>query len=117
MSKLYTKHLYLWKEYFEINGLRNQRNSSHCETVSLRKILHVWGFYAHARIIMIRQYYFRDNPSNAFPLHSLCTKKNRNSKMGVLGTVRQVVFVVDTSSALSGIFNMLLTDYVVPCIE
>ena len=117
MSKLYTKHLYLWKEYFEINGLRNQRIHHIAKLFHCARFLHVWGFYAHARIIIIRQYYFRDNPSNAFPLHSLCTKKNRNSKMGVLGTVRQVVFVVDTSSALSGIFNMLLTDYVVPCIE
>ena len=37
--------------------------------------------------------------------------------MGVLGSIKEVVFVVDTSSALSGIFNMLLTNYIVPCIE
>lgn len=37
--------------------------------------------------------------------------------MGVLESVKQVVFIVDTSSALSGIFNMLLTNYIVPCVE
>lgn len=40
--------------------------------------------------------------------------------MGVLGANskrRQVIFVVDASTALSGIFRHLLTDYIVPCIE
>lgn len=40
--------------------------------------------------------------------------------MVVLGNssrIRRAVFIVDASSALSGIFNLLLTEYVVPCIE
>lgn len=40
--------------------------------------------------------------------------------MVVLGNssrLRRAVFIVDASSALSGIFNLLLTEYVVPCIE
>ena len=38
-------------------------------------------------------------------------------KMGVLDTVKQVVFIVDTSSALSGLFNMLVGNYLVPYVE
>lgn len=37
--------------------------------------------------------------------------------MGVMGTGKHVVFVVDSSSALSGVFSMLLTNYIVPCVE
>ena len=40
--------------------------------------------------------------------------------MGVLSESskrRQIIFVVDASTALSGIFKHLLTDYIVPCIE
>ena len=40
--------------------------------------------------------------------------------MVVLGNssrIRRAVFIVDASSALSGIFDLLLSEYVVPCIE